>query len=360
MIPTHGYAARSAQSPIEPFSFQRREPGPNDVVIEIHYCGICHSDIHQAKNEWGGSVYPMVPGHEIVGQVIRVGKKVKQFHAGDFAGVGCFVKSCGRCPPCQQDLEQYCEKHCTMTYNGFEEDGKTLAQGGYSSLIVVHEDYVLKISKKAPLAQVAPLLCAVITTYSPLKRFGVKKGSQVGVVGLGGLGHMGVQIAAALGAQVTVFSTSTEKEKDARRLGAQHFLLSSKLTDSKSPLAQQWEGRFDLILDTVSAPHDLSVYFNLLKPYGTLVLVGAPTEAFQVSAFSLIGGHKQLAGSLIGGIRETQEMLDFCFRKKIFAQVEVITPREINTAYERTIQGQVKYRFVIDLKADQLNASEAL
>ncbi|MEO5971523.1 MAG: NAD(P)-dependent alcohol dehydrogenase [Bdellovibrionia bacterium] len=353
MLKTTGYAAKSPTTPIEPFSFGRREVGPGDVRIKILYCGICHSDIHQAKDEWGGSIFPMVPGHEIVGQVIDVGKKVKRFKLGDFAGVGCFVDSCGKCKSCKANVEQFCEKHTTLTYNSLESDGKTPSYGGYSSQIVVNQNYVLKVSKKAPLERVAPLLCAGITTYAPLKRYGVKKGQKIGVVGLGGLGHMGVKLAASMGAEVTVFSTSPAKEKDAKRLGAKNFVITpksenqiKKQNDSFSSLAE----KFDLILDTVAAPHDLNMFLRLLKRDGTMVLIGVPPKPYMLEAYSLIGGQKRLTGSLIGGIKETQEMLDYCTRKKVFSDVEVIDPTRINEAYERTSKGDVKYRFVIDLK----------
>jgi uncharacterized zinc-type alcohol dehydrogenase-like protein len=349
MLKTTGYAAKTPTTPIEPFSFERREVGPNDVQIKILYCGICHSDIHQARDEWGGSIFPMVPGHEIVGKVVRVGKKVKRFKSGDFAGVGCFVDSCGKCKSCKADVEQYCEKHTTLTYNSLESDGKSLAQGGYSSQIVVNQNYVLKVSKKVPLERVAPLLCAGITTYSPLKRFGVKRGQKVGVVGLGGLGHMGVKIASAMGAEVTVFSTSISKEKDAKKLGAKNFVVTRSSNKLEGQL-EQLTGKFDLIVDTVAAHHDLNMYLNLLKRNGTMVLLGVPPKAYELAATSLIMGQKRLTGSLIGGIKETQEMLDFCTRKKVFSDVEVVPPSKINEAYERTIQGDVKYRFVIDLR----------
>ena len=346
MIKTKAYAAKSATSPLEPFSFERRDPGPNDVLIEIAYCGVCHSDIHQARNEWGGATYPMVPGHEIVGRVTQVGKKVKNFRVGDLAGVGCFVDSCRKCANCKDGEEQFCDVHTAFTYNSTEMDEKTPTQGGYSSHIVVDAKYVLKISKKLPLDRVAPLLCAGITTYSPLKHFGVKRGQKVAVVGLGGLGHMAVKLAKAMGAQVTVLSTSPSKEKDAKKLGAHNFVVTrdpANLTKLK--------GTFDFILDAVSAEHDLNMYLNLLKRDGTMVVVGVPSKPAPVHAMSLIGGRKRLAGSLIGGIKETQEMLDFCAKKKIVSDVEVIPVQKINEAYERTIKGDVKYRFVVDMKS---------
>ncbi|MBL7670186.1 MAG: NAD(P)-dependent alcohol dehydrogenase [Bdellovibrionaceae bacterium] len=342
---TKAYAAQSATTPLQPFQFERREPLANDVVIEIAYCGICHSDIHTARGEWGPAAYPCVPGHEIVGRVIQVGKKVKRFKVGDLAGVGCFVDSCGKCPSCKTHEEQFCTDHTVFTYNSTELDGKTHTLGGYSSHITVKDKYVLKIKKGLTLERVAPLLCAGITTYSPLKRYGTKKGSKVGVVGLGGLGHMAVKIAKAMGAEVTVFSTSPHKEKDAKTLGAKNFVLTQ---DPKNFASSA--GKLDLIIDTVSAKHDFSPYLGTLKIGGTHVLVGAAPEPNQVAAMALIYGRKKLAGSLIGGIKETQEMLDFCARKKVLADIELIPAIKINEAYERTIKGQVKYRFVIDAK----------
>jgi alcohol dehydrogenase (NADP+) len=345
MIKTRAYAAYSATTPLEPFAFERRDPGPNDVVVEIAYCGVCHSDIHQARGEWGNSTFPMVPGHEIVGTVTRIGKKVKKFKVGDVAGVGCFVDSCRKCSSCKDNEEQFCEVHTAYSYNGTEMDQKTPTQGGYSSHIVVDEKYVLKVSKKLPLERVAPLLCAGITTYSPLMHFGVKKGQKVAVVGLGGLGHMAVKFAKAMGAKVTVLSTSPSKEKDAKKLGAHEFVVTR---DPKN--LEKCQGKFDFILDAVSAEHDLNMYLNLLKRDGTMVVVGVPSKPASVHAMSLIGGRKRLAGSLIGGIKETQQMLDFCAKKKIVSDVEVIPMMQINEAYERTVKGDVKYRFVIDMK----------
>lgn len=345
MIKTKAYAALSSSSPLEPFTFDRRDPRADDVVIEILYSGICHSDIHTARSEWGPTLYPCVPGHEIVGRVIAVGKKVRKFKVGDLAGVGCFVDSCGRCHNCKTDEEQFCSTHVAFTYNSTELDGKTPTFGGYSTHITVKDKYVLKIKKGVPLERVAPLLCAGITTYSPLKRYKVKKGMKVGVVGLGGLGHMAVKLAKAMGAEVTVFSTSPQKEKDAKKLGAKHFVVTkdpqnfAKLT-----------GTLDLIINTVSANIDFSPYLSALKMDATMVLLGVAPEPNQVQAFALIGGRKKLTGSLIGGIKETQEMLDFCAKKKVFSDIELISAKDINSAYERTIKGQVKYRFVIDAK----------
>jgi uncharacterized zinc-type alcohol dehydrogenase-like protein len=344
-IPTKAYAAQSATSPLAPFSFERRAPRPDDVVIEILYSGICHSDIHTARSEWGPAAYPCVPGHEIVGKIKAVGKRVKRFKIGDLAGVGCFVDSCGKCAPCKTHEQQFCAQ-TVFTYNGTELDGKTPTQGGYSTVIVVREKYALKIKKGVPLERVAPLLCAGITTYSPLKRHGVKKGSKVGVVGLGGLGHMAVKLAKSMGAEVTVFSTSPTKEGDAKKLGAKHFVLTRE-PNWFEPLA----GKFDFILNTVSAHHDFTPYMSVLRIGGKMVLVGAAPEPSQIAAFALIFGRKQLIGSLIGGIKETQEMLDYCARKRVFSDIELISASQINEAYERTIKGQVKYRFVIDAKS---------
>ncbi len=346
MLPTRGYAARGPTSLLEPFNFERRDPGPHDVLIEILYCGICHSDIHQARDEWGGAMFPMVPGHEIVGRVTRVGPEVKRFKVGDLAGVGCFVDSCRTCESCRAGLEQYCEGHIAWTYNGTEKDGKTPTYGGYSTQIVVDENYTLKISPNLPLASVAPLLCAGITTYSPLRHFKVGPGQRVAVVGLGGLGHMAVKLAASMGAEVTVLSTSKTKEQDARRLGAQDFVVS---LDPKN--LDALANRFDFILDAVSAPHDLNAYLNLLRRDGVLALVGVPPKPIPVQAFSLVLKRRTLAGSVIGGIRETQEMLDYCAEHDITSDVEVIPIQQVNEAYERTLKGDVKYRFVIDLKS---------
>ncbi|HEV2291477.1 MAG TPA: NAD(P)-dependent alcohol dehydrogenase [Gemmatimonadales bacterium] len=345
MLATRGYAARKARAALEPFAFERRAVGPNDVLIEILYCGICHSDIHQAREEWGRALFPMVPGHEIVGRVAKVGTGVKRFHAGDLAGVGCFVDSCRKCANCRDGFEQMCERKTSYTYNSTEQDGKTPTYGGYSSQIVVDEKYVLSVSGKLPLPNVAPLLCAGITTYSPLRHFGVAAGQRVGVIGLGGLGHMGVKLAAAMGAEVAVFSTSTAKEADARRLGAREF-INTRAKDAFTRHAD----RFDFLLDTVSADHDLNPYLGLLRRDGAMVLLGIPEHPAPVQAISLIRNRRRLAGSGIGGIRETQEMLDFCAERGISADVEVINARQINEAYERTIKGDVRFRFVIDLK----------
>ncbi len=346
MLRTKGYAVQSATSGFEPFDFERRELGAKDILIEIQFCGVCHSDIHQVRDEWGGSMYPMVPGHEIVGRVARVGAEVSKFKEGDYAGIGCFVDSCGKCANCGEGFEQFCTTHVAMTYNGTEMDEKTPTYGGYSSQYVVDENYALKISDTENLAAVAPLLCAGITTYSPLKRFNVQKGQKVGIVGLGGLGHMGVKLAASMGAEVTVFSTSPSKEQDARKLGAHNFVVT-KEPENMKPLA----GKFDFILDCVSADHDLNMYLGLLKLNGAMVLVGAPDKPADVSAFSLIGNNRTLAGSMIGGIAETQEMLDYCAENNITSDVEVIPIQQIEEAYERTVKGDVRYRFVIDMQS---------
>ncbi|MEW5764362.1 MAG: NAD(P)-dependent alcohol dehydrogenase [Acidobacteriota bacterium] len=337
------YAAADSKSPLAPFVVERRDPGPHDVSIDILFCGICHSDIHQVRDEWGGSLFPMVPGHEIVGRVREAGARVKRFRKGDLVGVGCMVDSCRECDPCRRDLEQFCEKGAAFTYNGTEMDRTTRTYGGYSSAVVVDERFVLKVPENLDPAGAAPLLCAGITTYSPLRRFGCKEGDRVGVVGLGGLGHMAVKLAASMGAEVTLFSTSKSKEADGRRLGAAAFALS---TDDS--VFERLAGRFDFLIDTISAPHDYNRCLALLKPERTMVLVGAPPQPAPVSAFSLIGGNKRLAGSLIGGIAETQEMLDYCGAKGIVSDVEVIPVQGVNEAYERVLSGDVRYRFVID------------
>ena len=346
MIPTKAYAVRAADAKFEPFDLERRDLETRDILIEILYCGICHSDIHQARNEWQNSIYPMVPGHEIVGRITKIGAEVSKFKEGEIAGVGCFVDSCRACQNCSGGFEQFCQKHLALTYNSTEMDEKTPTFGGYSSQIVVDENYALKISEEQQLANVAPLLCAGITTYSPLKRFDVRAGKKVGVVGLGGLGHMGVKLAVSMGADVTVFSTSPSKEQDARKLGAHNFVVTRD-PQNLVPLA----GAFDFILDTVSAPHDLNIYLNLLKLSGALVLVGAPEKPAEVYAFSLISNNRTLAGSMIGGIAETQEMLDYCADNNINSDVEIIGIQQIEEAYERTIKGDVRYRFVIDMQS---------
>jgi alcohol dehydrogenase (NADP+) len=344
MPTSKAYAAPSARSPLAPFEAPRREVGPHDVLIDIAFCGVCHSDVHQVRDEWGGAIFPMVPGHEIAGRVAKVGGAVTRFREGDLAGVGCMVDACRACGSCRRGLEQFCEQGAAMTYNGTLMDRKTLTYGGYSKAVVVDEAFTLRIAPGTDLASAAPLLCAGITTYSPLRHWKVGKGQRVGVVGLGGLGHMGVKLAAAMGAEVTMLSTSRAKEADARRLGAHAFALTSEKATFK-----KLAGHFDFILDTISAPHDLNAYLGMLRTDGALVQVGAPPEAAPVQSFSLIMGRKTLAGSLIGGIAETQEMLDFCAERKIGADVEVIPIQKINEAYERMLKGDVRYRFSIDL-----------
>jgi len=345
MLPTKAYAALNEKTPLAPFEFDRRDVGQNDILIEILYCGVCHSDIHQARGEWGNSTFPMVPGHEMVGKVTKVGAKVTSYKVGDIAGVGCFVDSCRTCASCSSGEEQYCSNHVSFSYNGTEQDKTTPTRGGYSSQIVVDEKYALKVSPNLDLKAVAPLLCAGITTYSPLKHWKVGPKSRIAVLGLGGLGHMGVKFGKAFGAHVTVISTSPSKEGDAKRLGADAFLLS---TDAEQ--IQKAADSFDLILDTVSAEHDLNSVLSMIKLDGTLVVVGVPSQAPAVHPFSLIPRRRSLAGSMIGGIRETQEMLDFCAEKGIVSDIELIPMNEINNAYTRMIKNDVRYRFVIDMK----------
>ena len=338
------YAAHSATTPLRPFSFERREPGPKDVQIEILYCGVCHSDLHTARNEWSNTTYPVVPGHEIVGRVTKVGAEVRGFKISDIAGVGCLTDSCRQCESCKAGLENYCERGAEFTYNSEDKHLGGMTFGGYSGSIVVDEAFVLRIPKNLDLAAVAPLLCAGITTYSPLRHWKVSKGQKVGVVGLGGLGHVGVKLAHAFGAHVVLFTTSTHKTQDAKRLGADEVVVS------KDP--QQLEkhvNSFDFILDTVSADHDLNIYLNLLKRDATMVLVGAPVKPVPVAAFSMIPKRRQFAGSMIGGLPETQEMLDFCGEHGITADIEIIPIQKINEAYERLLKSDVKYRFVIDM-----------
>lgn len=344
MIATKGYAAQTKDTDLAPWSFERREVGPHDVQFDILYCGVCHSDLHQIRDEWGNSIFPMVPGHEIVGRVVAVGSHVKKFKVGDLAGTGCLVDSCRTCDNCRKGLEQYCLNGNSQTYNGLEQDKKTPTYGGYSKTIVVHEDFVLHISDKLDLAATAPLLCAGITTYSPLRHWKVGKGQKVAVLGLGGLGHMGVKFAVAFGAEVTVLSTSPSKEADAKKLGAHKFVVTSDPAQLKAV-----RGYFDFILDTVSADHDYNLYLRLLATDGALVCVGAPPTPSAVAAFSLIGGRKTLAGSGIGGLPETQEMLDFCAEHNIVSEIEMINIKDIHKAYERMVKGDVRYRFVIDM-----------
>jgi alcohol dehydrogenase (NADP+) len=346
MIHVKSYAAQNARSPLAPYALDRREPGDNEVLIDIAYCGVCHSDIHQVRDEWGGAIFPMVPGHEIVGHVAKVGKSVKKFKAGDIVGVGCLVDSCRTCENCKQDLEQYCDNGFSGTYNGYEQDKKTPTYGGYAQKITVDQDFVLSIPENLDLAGAAPLLCAGITTYSPLKYAGVKKGMKVAVVGLGGLGHMGVKFASAFGAETWIVTTSPDKINDAKRLGAVGGIVSK---DEKDMAGHA--GSFDFILNSVAAPHDINPYFNLLKRDGRLTMVGVPDKPLDVNVFGLIMRRRSFGGSLIGGIAETQEMLDFCGRHKIVSDVEIIPIQEINEAYERMIKGDVRYRFSIDIKS---------
>ncbi len=341
---TQSYAAQSAASPLAPFAIQRRDPQPQDVEIDILYCGVCHSDLHQVRNEWHNTIYPCVPGHEIVGRVTKIGGGVTKFRIGDLAAVGCMVDSCRTCPSCQAGHEQYCETFPTFTYNGPDKftGGHTL--GGYSEKIVVDEAFVLRVSEKLDLAATAPLLCAGITTWSPLRHWKVGKGQKVGVVGLGGLGHMAVKFAHAFGARVVLFTTSPSKTADALRLGADEVVVS------KDPDAMRAHtSSFDFILDCVSADHDINAYLSLLKLDGTLTLVGAPENPLPVAAFNLILPRRNFAGSAIGGIAETQEMLDFCAENGITSDIELIGIQQINEAYDRLLKGDVKYRFVIDM-----------
>ena len=346
-FPSKAFAARSATSGLGPFSVQRRSPRPEDVQIEILYCGVCHSDLHMVRNEWGAfmpTVYPCVPGHEIVGRAVKVGGKVKNFKEGDLAAVGCMVDSCRKCPSCLAGEEQYCENGMTLTYQSEDKFLGGVTHGGYSDGIVVDEAYVLRVPKGLDPAGTAPLLCAGITTYSPLRHWNVGKGRKVGIVGLGGLGHMGLKFAKAFGAHVALFTTSPHKAADAVRLGADEVIVS---TDSAA--MQKHAGSFDFILDAVSADHDLNAYLQLLRLNGTMTLVGAPSKPLAVASFGLIIKRRQLAGSAIGGIRETQEMLDFCGEKGITADIELIRIQQINEAYERLLKSDVKYRFVVDM-----------
>jgi uncharacterized zinc-type alcohol dehydrogenase-like protein len=340
---TRAYAAMAAKADLVPYEFDRREVGPNDVALDIAYAGICHSDIHQVREEWGPAIFPMVPGHEIAGTVTKIGSAVTKFKVGDRIGVGVFVDSCRKCDNCKAGLQQYCAESMTGTYNGYERDGKTVAMGGYSNYFVINEDYAVTIPANLPLEGVAPLLCAGITLYSPIKHWNVGPGKKVAVMGLGGLGHMGVKFAVAMGAEVTVLSHSPSKEKDALAMGAHHF-VSTK--DEK--IFAEHEKEFDVILNTVSAELDINLYLNLLKLHGTLVVIGLPGKPYAVHVGSLVNGRRSIGGSLIGGIPELQEMLNFCGDHKIVSDVEVIKADYINEAYTRTIASDVKYRFVID------------
>lgn len=344
MIPVKAYAAQNATTALAPFSFDRRTPGPHDVQVDILFCGVCHSDLHQARNEWKDSIYPMVPGHEIVGKVISVGDKVKKFKPGDIAAVGVIVDSCRECNNCKKGLEQYCENDCTGTYNGYERDGKTLAQGGYSTQIVTDELFVHKVPANLNLAGVAPLLCAGITTYSPIRYAGVGKGTKTAVIGLGGLGHMAVKFAASLGAEVTVISTSPSKEADAKKLGAHQFIVS---TDREA--MKKYDSYFDVIVNAISANHNYTPYLNLLGLDGKMMVVGLPEKYPEVNPMKLIKNRRSITGSMIGGMPETQEMLDYCGKHNIVADVEVIPMQNINEAFDRMLKNDVKYRFVIDM-----------
>ncbi len=345
MTKAKAYAALDATTPLVPFEFERRELRPDDIQIEILYCGVCHSDLHQARSEWGPSIYPMVPGHEIIGKVVNVGSAVTKFKAGDTAAVGVMVDSCRTCKNCQQQMEQYCVEGMTGTYNTYERDKTTIAQGGYSSVIVTDQRWVFHVSDKLDLAAAAPLLCAGITTYSPLRFAGVKKGMKVGVIGLGGLGHMGVKFAVSFGAEVTLISTSASKQKDAERLGAHQFLLSTDEAQMK-----KHESYFDVLLNCISANHNYETYLDLLTLNGRMLVVGLPATNPTVSPFALLKNRRSITGSMIGGTAETQEMLDYCAAHNIVSDVEVIPVQQINEAYERMLRNDVRYRFVIDMK----------
>ena len=349
MSKVQAWGVAAAGKPLGAMTIDRRDPGPHDVVIDIQYCGICHSDIHQARDEWGGAIFPMVPGHEIVGRVTHVGAQVTKVKVGDLAGVGCLVDSCRTCGPCKSGLEQFCENGWSGTYNSTEMDRKTVTYGGYSTQIVVADAFTLRVPDKLDPAGAAPLLCAGITTYSPLRQFGCKQGDRVGVVGLGGLGHMAVKLAASMGAHVTVLSTSASKEADAKKLGAHEFVVTKSAAAMK-----QLGGKLDLIIDTVSAEHDYDAYLGLLRARGTMAVVGAPPHAIPLHAFALIMGGRRLAGSLIGGIAETQEMLDHCAEHGIVSDIEIIPVQKVNEAYERVLKSDVRYRFVIDVGSMRL------
>ena len=344
MIPTKAYAVQNATTPLAPYNFERRDPRPHDVEIDILYSGVCHTDIHLTKNDWGISLYPMVPGHEILGRVKSVGTDVKKFKVGDMAGVGCLVDSCRECEYCKDGLQQYCQGGMVLTYSGYEKDGKTITQGGYANKIVVDENYVLKVSEKLSPANAAPLLCAGITTYSPLRHWKVGKGHKIGIVGLGGLGHMAVKFAASFGAEVTVLSTSPNKKADALKLGAHNFVVTTD--DEQVKLAAN---SFHFILNTLSAPHDYNKYIGMLKVDGTLICVGLPVEPMVIPSFNIVFTRKCVAGSLIGGLPETQEMLDYCAEHNIDSDIEVIPIQKINEAFDRMLKSDVKYRFVIDM-----------
>ncbi|MDE1724890.1 MAG: NAD(P)-dependent alcohol dehydrogenase [Thaumarchaeota archaeon] len=345
MIHVKGYAAKNAKAPLVPYSFERREPGDNDVVIDIKYCGICHTDIHQVSDEWGGSTFPMVPGHEITGIVSQIGPKVTRHKKGDKVGIGCFVDSCRTCTACMKNLEQYCTDGMVATYNGVGKDGIP-TQGGYSNQIVVDENYVLHIPDTLSLDRAAPLLCAGITLYSPLVHWNAGPGKKIAIIGLGGIGHMGVKLAHALGAEVTVLSHSLKKQEDGKKLGADHFYATS---DPET--FEKLKGYFDLIINTVSAEIDWNQYLELLTLDGSMIIVGIPEKQIPIGSFSLVAGRRSIAGSLIGGIKETQEMLDFCGKNNIASEIEVIPIQKVNEAYGRILNSDVRYRFVIDLQS---------
>jgi len=345
------YGTEAAEAPLNQLNIDRRKPTPHDVEIEIQYCGVCHSDLHTARNEWHSTVYPCVPGHEIVGKVVSVGNHVSKFKVGDIVGVGCMVDSCRECEYCKEGLEQYCEPGMTGTYNGRDKYlPNTPTFGGYSESIVVDENFVLRIPQNLNLAATAPLLCAGITTYSPLRHWNVGPGKKVGIVGIGGLGHMGIKLAKAMGAHVVAFTTSESKFEEAKRLGADEVVLSK---DPEQMAA--YRGKLHFILDAVSAQHDINAYLSLLRTDGSLALVGAPEQPLPVAAFSLIPGRKSFSGSMIGGIAETQEMLDFCGEHNITSDIEMINIQQINEAYDRLLKGDVKYRFVIDMASLKAN-----
>ncbi len=344
MFEVRAYAAGSANSPLKPFAIYRRDPGPSDVQIEILYCGVCHSDLHQSRNEWSNTIYPCVPGHEMIGRVVKAGNKVSKFREGDIAAVGCMVGSCGKCQSCQEGLEQYCENGSVWTYNSEDPREGGVTRGGYSETMVVDEAFALRVPRNLDLAAAAPLLCAGITTYSPLRHWNAGKGKRVGIVGLGGLGHMAVKFASAFGANVVLFTTSPNKAEDAIRLGAHEVIISRNENEMMKNA-----NSFDFILDTVSAEHDINAYLNLLKRDATLTLVGAPEKPLPVAPFSLIFKRRSFAGSGIGGIRETQEMLDFCGEHGIVCDIEKIRIQQINDAYDRLLRSDIKYRFVIDM-----------
>jgi uncharacterized zinc-type alcohol dehydrogenase-like protein len=346
MIATHGYAAHSATTSPVPFDYEHRDPGPNDILIDIQFCGICHSDIHQARNEWGNAIYPMVPGHEIIGIVAAVGSAVAKFKVGDTAAVGCMVDSCRECGSCKAGEEQYCDRHAGVwTYNSRGKDGK-ITYGGYANHIVLDEAFALHVPSSLDPAAAAPLLCAGITTYSPLKHWGAGPGKKIGIVGLGGLGHMALKFSHAFGAHTVQFTTSANKIEDAKKLGADEVILTKE-----AGWADKHAGSFDFILDCVSAPHDITPYLSLLKRDSTYCTVGIPESPLQVAAFAVAIGRKSVAGSAIGGIKETQEMLDFCGKHNIVSDIEMTTFDKLDEAWDRVVKADVKYRFVLDLKS---------